>query len=102
MARFPDNPKIGQAFIGEPGNLYVWNGYQWQLDIGGGGSTGTSGTSGTSGSNGTSGTSGSNGTSGTSGSNGTPGSSGTSGSNGTSGTSGNSTGLEQNFLLMGA
>ena len=49
MARFPDNPKIGQAFIGEPGNLYVWNGYQWQLDIGGGGSTGTSGTSGTSG-----------------------------------------------------
>ena len=31
MAKFPDNPKIGQAFLSDPSSLYVWSGYQWIL-----------------------------------------------------------------------
>jgi hypothetical protein len=30
MARFPQSPKIGQAFLSEEG-LYVWSGYSWDL-----------------------------------------------------------------------
>jgi hypothetical protein len=29
MSRFPSNPKIGQAFLPNQTNLYVWSGYQW-------------------------------------------------------------------------
>ena len=28
MARFPQSPKIGQAFLAE-GDLYIWSGYSW-------------------------------------------------------------------------
>jgi hypothetical protein len=34
MAKFPDNPKIGQAFLSDPASLYVWSGYQWILSSG--------------------------------------------------------------------
>jgi hypothetical protein len=95
MARFPDNPKIGQAFIGEPGNLYVWTGYQWQLDTSGG-STGTSGTSGTSGTGaqgvtgptGATGPTGSQGVTGPTGSQGETGATGPTGSQGVTGPTG--------------
>jgi len=29
MSRFPSNPKIGQAFLPNQTNLYVWGGHQW-------------------------------------------------------------------------
>ena len=63
MARFPQAPKIGQAFLDvQEGKLYVWQGYAWDLvptgtSGSGGGTSGTSGISGTSGSSGSSGTS---------------------------------------------
>jgi len=34
MAKFPDNPRIGQAFLPDPSVLYVWSGYQWILATG--------------------------------------------------------------------
>jgi hypothetical protein len=29
MAQFPQNPRIGQTFLPNQTNLYVWSGYQW-------------------------------------------------------------------------
>lgn len=29
MAQFPKNPTVGQAFLPNQTNLYVWSGYQW-------------------------------------------------------------------------
>ena len=34
MARFPQSPKIGQAFIGD-NIIYVWSGYSWEPYPGG-------------------------------------------------------------------
>jgi hypothetical protein len=46
MARFPQSPKIGQAFLTGK-DLYVWNGYSWDLAIiDSGGSIGPTGATG--------------------------------------------------------
>ena len=71
MAEFPQNPRIGQAFLpGDEEVIYVWSGYSWtkgELGAGGGGTSGTSGTSGSGSGTSGSGTSGTSGTSGAAG-----------------------------------